>query len=272
MPTKKAQTPSDQMHQEPERELPDADDPTSPANSIWNAIEIAIRMNTHSELTRSRASDTTIGDPLLDFWLTTYPSDDVWQDFLGDLPEWQAAHLRALRAIREIWEKVRPLGESLATVTKRQQKLVEAMTEWIKEAQQHSFSERAVISNEPHAAMRDWEEVDLQESLRERDELMVKAARAGLRKHPLVADWIRHNQAWGDREGLRRLRLGLEKKVQRPFSSEEIELADRIETLRREGRSWEGVRRELIRRKWLRKNMTRQGFHKLLEKLNLRGL
>jgi len=72
MPAKKPRTPSDQTHQEPERQPPDVDDP------IWNAFEIAYRMNTRSEGKRSEKGFPGATEELED-WRRSFFSPGIVQ-------------------------------------------------------------------------------------------------------------------------------------------------------------------------------------------------
>jgi len=102
-------------------------------------------------------------------------------------------------------------------------------------------------------------------------DLIMKAVRAGLKEHELVKphyQWLRHI---GNRKYLRDKgkRVRAEKGVKRLPPVEEIILSVRIVNLAEEGKSRREVREILSREGAIKKDMSRQGFDKLLKKLEI---
>ena len=109
----------------------------------------------------------------------------------------------------------------------------------------------------------------------DRDRAMVRAVRNGLAEHPLVAEWVRMQTLLGDRKVLRKARVGAEKGVKRPYTEDEMKLdstiRDLLRTYEQEYRrpcTQARARKRLINDKTIPR-MTPQGFHKLLERLDL---
>ena len=253
MPRKKGE-PQHTAPAELERQLPGVDDP------VWNALEIAYRMNTRGEIRQWVKADS------LD-----YPSEAEWEAFLAPLPRWQADHLSALRRIGLPWEEVRVLPDYLKTIMGRKQKLLESMTELIEDSLM-PFRGRPVITNDQTKSLREWEEADLEEAFEEYTKLMAKAARSGILWHPWVARWVANAKGLGQRDALR-LARGLEKGVKRPIPPEDVRLWDTISRLQeppapgKRRRSLEAIRRLLIKQGTI-PSMTRQAFSKLVARLN----
>jgi len=107
--------------------------------------------------------------------------------------------------------------------------------------------------------------------LEDRDRLILRLAKAGCRDHPLVRERIATLRALGDRDALRRPRIGLEKGVKRPFSPKDVALMAAISRYREGGRSLGSIRGTLISLRRIRR-MSRQGFYKLVSRLGLQGL
>lgn len=104
---------------------------------------------------------------------------------------------------------------------------------------------------------------------------MLRAIRAGLSDHPLVKPWLVAQRAVGNRDTLRRARSGVEKGIKRPWTKADVRLWDEIRRLAEEHEEQEGAklsqaraRKFLVARTIIRR-MSRQGFHKLLKRLNL---
>ncbi len=195
-----------------------------------------------------------------------YPAGNRWRAFLAPLPEWQRAHLSALRSVGLSWREVQTLPSHFKRVTSRHQKLLESMTDLIDESLAPFHSKVLISGDPPTEQLDDDEKKYLGEAYEEYLSLMARAARAGLHWHPWVTAWVRNYSALGGRAVLRRARVGLEKGVERPLSTKETELANAINDLHEKGKSWEAIRRILTNSGRLPK-MSRQNFHKLLTAL-----
>ena len=164
-----------------------------------------------------------------------------------------------------------------------------------KDRKQRIIEELAVIEED----MREWGqqtpeqiETDLEEYNKDRadrDRIVGKAIRAGLSDHSFVQAWLAEKRSFGEWDGLRRFRAGLETDVERPISKEDFFVAYHAYGLTEKGRKPEGIRRELCRKlridkpegffgltaeetKQLAKMlsaMPRQNFHRWLRKLNV---
>jgi hypothetical protein len=98
-------------------------------------------------------------------------------------------------------------------------------------------------------------------AINEHDRMVLRAARAGLATHPLVAPRVSSWRAIGDRGFLRRARSGLEKGVRCPITPTELALISDIEARRAAGATWEAVRQSLVAERRLHPQTTRQAFH-----------
>jgi hypothetical protein len=94
------------------------------------------------------------------------------------------------------------------------------------------------------------------------------AVRAGLIWHPLVADFIYTRKALGSKEILRKIRRGWETGVKRPLTINGLKFRNRLEKIaeyREEGKTWEQIRRILMKGKIINK-MSWQALQKKFEK------
>lgn len=95
------------------------------------------------------------------------------------------------------------------------------------------------------------------------DEVILKALRANLDRHPRVPDkiknllitWVRNHQGWGNKELLRKAKpRGIEVGVKGPYTKHEIMVLGRVERMRRgdedyqnkgKGMTWEAIHKIL---------------------------
>ncbi len=123
----------------------------------------------------------------------------------------------------------------------------------------------------------------------DRDRIVGKAIRADLTEHPFVQAWLAEKRSFGERDDLRRLRLGHERRVKRPMSKENFYIVFHSRDLVEKGNGPEEIRRKLRRNLRLSEpepwfdmskeeakqllqrltDMTRQGFHDRLKRLGL---
>jgi hypothetical protein len=110
---------------------------------------------------------------------------------------------------------------------------------------------------------------------------VLRAARAGVLSNKELLEssssarvarlWIREWQSQGQRDLLARAKIGLERRVKPPFSLREVELSNAIWEKMEDTKypTIEAVRRALIEEGAITK-MTKQSFHRLLARLELR--
>ena len=124
---------------------------------------------------------------------------------------------------------------------------------------------------------------DLRLHLRDYDRAMARAIRAGLADHPdaeptvrrVIAQYITVSRLLGQWDLLRRARSGVQKGVRRPVPQADLRLWDKIRCVaaeyeRRHGRPpTQSMLRKLLVAKMAIPRTSRQGFHKLLTRLDL---
>jgi hypothetical protein len=86
----------------------------------------------------------------------------------------------------------------------------------------------------------------LRDDYREYERAVGRAIRAGVTKHPLVADWIRARRSVGDYNALRRFRLGLEAGMEPEIDEADLWIALKAADLIDEGKSLEVIRGRLL--------------------------
>jgi hypothetical protein len=113
-------------------------------------------------------------------------------------------------------------------------------------------------------------EPGFQSAFKQVERAMLAAIHRGHENHPLVREWLTTRRALGQRDLLRRARSGVERATKRVLRPDDLRLAAEVERLASAGKSRSAVQRELTPR--LVKTMSRQGFHKLLTRLDLHHL
>jgi hypothetical protein len=114
------------------------------------------------------------------------------------------------------------------------------------------------------------------EALGDLDRTMVRALRARLARHPLVARWIAERKGNGDWRILRRARSGAEKGIKRPMTEKDLRVWAAIDSLARRNEEDDDAEpcTQIMAYRYLRNNrvipqMRRQAFRKLLARLDL---
>jgi hypothetical protein len=113
-----------------------------------------------------------------------------------------------------------------------------------------------------------WKDETYNRLWEEHLENIAEAIRAGLIWYPLVSEFIYTHKALGHKEELRAIKRGWETGIKRPGKYKDIRFIlnlDKIVEARNSGKTWKEIRRNLMKRKIIRK-MTWQGLEKKVKK------
>jgi len=146
-------------------------------------------------------------------------------------------------------------------------------------AQQRSLArifEIMVVELQPYQGMTPDQDAEMDEAERRHrrtayralDKAILKAIRLGIRDHPLIQEWYAVTARRGDRETLRRAKIGLEKGVKPPLPYAEAKLEVTIIDLYKAGMHLQEIHRTLQAQHAMRP-MSWQAFHKWVTRRGL---
>lgn len=209
-----------------------------------------------------------------------HPGEEL-EGLLGQLPEWQGDLLGTLPDFGVDPAEVLALARtwSRGTLTPKQRSALSTMTRLLlgfkKVLGEHHWT--PIHGLEHYHKQAWWGDLSKQNKdhlvrlLQDYDRAIVRAEKADLKDLSLVARRLSAMRALEDSETLRDLRLPREKGVKSPIPDKDLLVWDAI------GRhpEWWGQGSERIRRALIRQGLiqdiSKQGFHKLLGRLNLLG-
>ncbi len=171
------------------------------------------------------------------------PSERTWARFLGKLPDWLREHVEVLRRRGIPWREIKPFADAAVRFTRRQQRIIEGITEADIEPY-HRYTEEQI----ERLSREEWQVFHA--TYKKLKQLIERAREVGLSPHPLVRRWPL------PKEG-------------RPISEVDRKTLDLIRDRRKQGKQWESIRRshDLRDRPWAR---TPQAFHQFVTRYGLR--